>query len=88
MIDTSWIVWMDNLYWLAFTFILMNTVYFGHAISLGDFKPSDNPVAIDPHGADMDNMAFSLELHHCQQNVQSALSVVCESVVDVRKRFH
>ena len=76
MINTSRIVRVYYLDWLALAFISVSAVEFCHAVTLRNVRAIYCSIAVDAHSADVDHMAFIVESHHCEQNIFRGKTVV------------
>ena len=66
----------------------MSTIKLGHTETFRDVNSFDSSVTIDTHSPDVDHMAFGIKLHHRNENVLGAESVIGVSIVDCVYIFH
>lgn len=88
MVDTPWIVGMNDFYRSTLAFINMTTVKFSHTIPLWYFQTLNCPIAIDSHCANMDNMTILIEFHDSQQDIFGRGCVIGISIINGFDRFH
>ena len=88
VVDASGVVGMDDLDWLALAFVLVGAVELRHTEAFGNVESFHSPVSVNAHSADVDHVAFGVELHHGNQDVLGAQSVVGVSLVDCLDVLH
>ena len=82
MINTARIIGVDDFNRLALTFLSVGAVELCHAEAFRNFRAFDGSISINSHGADVDEMALSVELHDGNEDIFSGESVVSVGVID------
>lgn len=88
MVNTSWIIRMNNFNRFTFTFFSMSTIKFCHAKSFRKLKALNSSISIDSHSSYMNQMTFCIIFHNRHQYIQSWLSIICVCLGNSSQIFH
>ena len=82
MVDTPRVIGVNNFNSLAFTFVCVSAVEFGHAKSFRDVRPLHGSITVNAHGPDVNEVTLLIVFHHGDQDVLGGLGVVGVGLID------